>query len=357
MVFGPRVPLRSTHGLRSYAASRLNRSTAQRLNGKADCAELEGVEIQTSAEDIDKRVDIFLSQHYPDTSRARVQQWIRDGRVQVNQAPARASLRLRGSEVVSVEPAPATPLKAFAENIPLDLLYEDDDIVAVNKPAGMIVHSGAGGKSGTLVNALLHHFSTLSTVGGELRPGIVHRLDRLTSGVLLVAKNDLAHRRLAQQFQNRKIRKTYWAIVHGAIGKQHRAARKVEVDGHWWVRLEMPIGRDAHQRIKMSARSTGRAAQTDFRVLQQSASYALLEVRIATGRTHQIRVHLSKIGHPVVGDRLYGAPAMPPGLPVLERFYLHAHKIGFLHPNTKQPIVIEAPLPKEFTELTRLLEL
>ena len=315
------------------------------------------MEVETSSEDRDKRLDVFLSQEYPDTSRARIQQWIRDGRVQVNQAPARASLRLRGSEVVSVEPAPATPLKAFAEDIPLELLHEDDDIVAVNKPAGMIVHSGAGSKSGTLVNALLYHFSTLSTVGGELRPGIVHRLDRMTSGVLLVAKNDLAHRRLAKQFQNREIRKTYWAIVHGAIDKQHPAARKVEVDGHWWGRLEMPIGRDTQQRIKMDTRPTGRTAQTDFRVLQQSASCALLEVRIATGRTHQIRVHLSKIGHPVVGDRLYGAPAVPPGLPALERFYLHARGIGFLHPNTKRPIVIEAPLPKEFTDLIRFLEL
>ncbi len=315
------------------------------------------MEIQTSAEDIDKRLDVFLSQHYPETSRARVQQWIRDDRVQVNQAPARASLRLRGTEVVSVEPAPATPLKAFAENIPLDLLYEDDDIVAVNKPAGMIVHSGAGAKSGTLVNALLNHFSKLSTVGGELRPGIVHRLDRMTSGVLLVAKNDRAHQRLARQFQKRQIQKTYWAVIHGRIIKQHPSARKIEVDGKWWFRLEMPIGRDAHQRIKMSTRPAGRSAQTDFRVLRQSPGYSLLEVRISTGRTHQIRVHLSKIGHPVVGDRLYGAPATPEGLPNLDRFYLHARQIGFVHPATDQRIVIEAPLPKEFTELTRLLEL
>ena len=140
-----------------------------------------------------KRLDVFLSERYPETSRARVQQWIRDGRVLVDQIEARASLRLRGDETIDVDPAPATPLKAFAEDIPLELLYEDDDIVAVNKAAGMIVHSGAGAKSGTLVNALLHHFSNLSTVGGELRPGIVHRLDRMTSGVLLVAKNDRAH--------------------------------------------------------------------------------------------------------------------------------------------------------------------
>ena len=331
--------------------------TAGRLASTGDCAELWGVEIQASAEDRDKRLDVFLSQHYPDSSRSRIQQWIRDGRVVVGQAPARASLRLRGTETVVVDPAPAAPLKAFAEDIPLDILHEDDDIVAVNKPAGMIVHSGAGAKSGTLVNALLNHFSTLSAVAGELRPGIVHRLDRMTSGVLLAAKNDRAHQYLARQFQGRQIQKTYRAIVHGKIARQHPAARKIESDGCWWYRLEMPIGRDSQQRIKMSTRYAGRPAQTDFRALKQSASYSLLEVRIATGRTHQIRVHLSKIGHPVVGDRLYGAPAAPEGLPKLDRFYLHAHKIGFLHPATHQGIVIEAPLPKEFAELTRLLQL
>ena len=331
------------------------------------------MEIDATAEDRDRRLDVFLSQHYPDTSRSRIQQWIRDGRVLVGTGSAagsraRASLRLRGTETVTVDPAPAAPLKAFAEDIPLDLLYEDDDIVAVNKPAGMVVHSGAGAKSGTLVNALLNHFSSLSAVGGELRPGIVHRLDRMTSGVLLVAKNDRAHQRLARQFQQRKIEKTYWAIVHGVPSKggaplrrqadrQHTSTRKIEADGYWWQRLEMPIGRDAHQRIKMSTRHTGRSAQTDFRVLKQSAGYSLLEVRIATGRTHQIRVHLSKIGHAVVGDRLYGAPGAPAGLGKLGRFYLHARQIGFVHPSTNERIVIEAPLPEEFTELLGLLEL
>ena len=349
------------------------------------------MEIDATAEDRDRRLDVFLSQHYPDTSRSRIQQWIRDGRVLVGTGSAagsraRASLRLRGNETVTVDPAPAAPLKAFSEDIPLEVLYEDDNIVAVNKPAGMVVHSGAGATSGTLVNALLNHFSTLSGVAGELRPGIVHRLDRMTSGVLLVAKNDRAHQRLARQFQRRKIEKTYWAIVHGVPTKrgapasrqpdrQHTSARKIEADGYWWQRLEMPIGRDAHQRIKMSTRHAGRSAQTDFRVLKQSSSgyvrgqrsgvepvlprssYSLLEVRIATGRTHQIRVHLSKIGHPVVGDRLYGAPTAPEGLPKLDRFYLHARKIGFVHPVTSERYVIEAPLPEEFTELTRLLEL
>ena len=320
------------------------------------------MEFHATAEDRDKRLDVFLSQHYPDTSRSRIQQWIRDGRVLVGTgsaagSPARASLRLRGTETVTVDPAPAAPLKAFAEDIPLEVLYEDDNIVAVNKPAGMVVHSGAGATSGTLVNALLNHFSALSTVGGELRPGIVHRLDRMTSGVLLVAKNDRAHQRLARQFQQRRVQKTYWAIVHGGITKQHPSARKIEADGHCWHRLEMPIGRDAHQRIKMSTRHAGRSAQTDFRVLKQSGGYSLLEVRIATGRTHQIRVHLSKIGHAVVGDRLYGAPGAPAGLGKLDRFYLHARQIGFVHPSTNERIVIEAPLPEEFTELMGLLEL
>lgn len=315
------------------------------------------MELRATDEDAGKRLDLFLAEQLSGTSRSRIQQWIRGGRVRVDHESARASLRLSGSETISVDAAPPPPLKAFAEDIPLDILYEDDDLVAVNKPAGMVVHSGAAAKSGTLVNALLHHFSQLSHLGGELRPGIVHRLDRLTSGVLLVAKNDRAHRALARQFQKRSIRKTYWAIVHGCPREPEKHARRVEADGRWWTRIEMPIRRDSRQRVKMAARGSGRPAQTDFRTLSHAGDYALLEVRIATGRTHQIRVHLSKIGHPVVGDRLYGAPAAPAGLPKLDRFFLHAREIRFEHPSGAQEITIEAPLPEEFTMLKDLLTL
>ncbi len=310
-----------------------------------------------TAEDAGKRLDRFLAEQMPDISRARIQEWIRAGRVAVGAAAAKSSLRLQGGESIRVDPLPLKPLRAFPEDIPLDILYEDDDLAAIHKPAGLSVHAGAGTAQGTLVNALLHHFGQLSDVGGDLRPGIVHRLDRMTSGVLLVAKHDRSHRRLAEQFQSRSVRKTYWALVHGDAGKARAKGRSVEVEGVRWTRLEMPISRDPRRRVRMAAHAAGRNAQTDFRVLRlfERGRYSLLEVRIATGRTHQIRVHLAAIGHPVVGDRLYGAPAQPEGLPKLNRFFLHAKQIEFDHPSTGVRLHIEAPLPEEFSELLAAL--
>jgi 23S rRNA pseudouridine1911/1915/1917 synthase len=207
--------------------------------------------------------------------------------------------------------------------------------VAIDKPAGMVVHSGAGVHSGTLVNALLHRFASLSRSAGEMRPGIVHRLDRYTSGVLLVVKNDAAHQRLAEQFASRKVEKTYLALVHGTVKQDHG-------------RIEKPITRDPRQRTRMTARlSRGRAAWTEYRVLRRFPGFTFLEVRIGTGRTHQIRVHLASIGHPVVGDRLYGAPAKVAGQPALPRFFLHAHRIRFQQPSTGEPVTIESPLPPD----------
>jgi len=311
------------------------------------------VQYHAASEDVGKRLDRFLTEQLPETSRARIQEWIRAGRVFVGQTAAKASLRLLGGETIEVDPLPMKPLRAFPEDIPLDVLHEDEDLAVIHKPSGLTVHAGAGTEQGTLVNALLHHFSRLSHVGGDLRPGIVHRLDRLTSGVLVVAKHDRAHRKLAKQFQSRTVRKTYWAIVHGDAGRPTPKGRSVEVDGARWTRLEMPISRDPRRRERMAARGSGRNAQTDFRVLQlfQSGRYSLLEVRIATGRTHQIRVHLAAIGHPVVGDHLYGAPTAPAGLPPLHRFFLHAKRIEFDHPSTGERLSIEAPLPKDFEEL------
>ena len=307
--------------------------------------------LEAKADEAGKRLDLFLAEQMPETSRARIQAWIRDGRVMIDEAPAKASLRLRGGEAIDVRPAPAPPLKAFPEEIDLDILHEDDDLAAINKPAGMTVHAGAGKAGGTLVNALLHHFGSLSAVGGDVRPGIVHRLDRMTSGVLLVAKNDQAHRRLARQFQSRKVRKIYWALVEGDGTKPAAKGRCVEVDGVRWTRLEMPISRDPRRRIKMAARRQGRTALTDFRMLRRLGRYSLVDVRIGTGRTHQIRVHLSAIGHPVVGDTLYGAARRPGGLPGAARFYLHAKEIGFEHPTRGEAMTIEAPLPQDFSEL------
>lgn len=273
-----------------------------------------------------------------------MQQWIKAGRVTVNGASQRASYLLRASDVIGVEPAPPEPLRAAPQDIPLTVLYEDDDVVAVDKPAGMVVHAGAGVHSGTLVNALLHRFGSLSRAGGELRPGIVHRLDRFTSGVLLVAKTDAAHQRLAAQFAARKIEKTYLALVHGAV-KLDRG------------RIEKPITRDPRQRTRMTARlARGRSAWTQYRVLRRFKGFTFLEVRIGTGRTHQIRVHLASIGHPVAGDRLYGAPAKISGEPTLARFFLHAHRIRFEHPSTGQTVTVESPLPAELEAwIARLL--
>lgn len=308
-------------------------------------------------QDSGQRLDRFLVAQMPETSRARIQDWIASGRVLLDGAEVKASLKLRGCERIEVRPASPAPLRAQAEDLPLDILYEDDDLAVVNKAAGVTVHAGAGRSEGTLVNALLHHFDQLSQAGGELRPGIVHRLDRFTSGALVVAKHDRAHQALAKQFQSRTIRKIYWALVHGDPTRHRSMGRVIEAGGRRWVRLEMAISRDRRSRVRMAARGPGRTAQTDFRVLKQNSEYSLLEVRIATGRTHQIRVHLSAIGHPVVGDRLYGAAKAPAGLPPLERFYLHAREIGFEHPSTGEPLRMTAPLPAEFTELLRALAL
>ena len=271
--------------------------------------------------------------------------------------PARASKRLIEGEKVEVNPQPPKPLKAFPEDIPLDILYEDIDIIAVNKPADMVVHSTAAATSGTLVNALVHHFENLSRLGGDLRPGIVHRLDRMTSGVLLVAKHNKAHQALANQFQARRVEKIYWAVVHGRPREPSAHGRPVEIGGLRWSRLEMPIRRDSHQRIKMSIHISGKPAETDFRMLRTTGKYSILEVRIGTGRTHQIRVHLAKIGHAIVGDRLYGAPANPEDIGSPTRFYLHACSIKFCRPSDQNEITIKAPLPEEFTKLLEQLEL
>jgi len=293
--------------------------------------------IELNQQDAGKRLDHVLQSRLPQFSRARLQDWIKHGHVLVNGRGRRASYVVRAADTVEVEPADPAPLRATPEQIPLTVLYEDPDVVAIDKPAGMVVHSGAGVHSGTLVNALLHRFASLSHAAGELRPGIVHRLDRYTSGVLLVAKNDAAHQRLAEQFASRKVEKTYLALVHGNV-KQDRG------------RIEKPITRDPRQRVRMTARlSRGRAAWTEYHVLRRFAGFTFLEVRIGTGRTHQIRVHLASIGHPVVGDRLYGAPASVPGQPALPRFFLHAHRIRFEQPSTSQPVTVESPLPPDLT--------
>ena len=288
--------------------------------------------------DAGRRLDLALHQRLPEFSRSRIQQWIENGRVLVDGVTRRASYLLRAGEAIDAEPAAPEPLHASPEEIPLTVLYEDDDVVAIDKPAGMVVHAGAGVHSGTLVNALLHRFESLSGVGGELRPGIVHRLDRFTSGVLLVAKNDAAHRALAAQFSGRQVEKTYLALVHGAV-KQESG------------RIERPITRDPVHRTRMTARlDSGRAAWSAYCVARRFDRFTLLEVKIGTGRTHQIRVHLSSLGHPVVGDTLYGAPGKLEGLTPLARYFLHAHRIRFHQPTSGEEIELVSPLAPELQE-------
>jgi 23S rRNA pseudouridine1911/1915/1917 synthase len=292
------------------------------------------VRLSAEQDDGGKRLDHLLHQRLPEYSRSRIQDWIKAGRVLVDGKPARASHTVRAGEAIDVEPAEPAPLHATAEEIPLRVLYEDDDLVAIDKPAGMVVHAGAGVSSGTLVNALLHRFEALSGVGGAMRPGIVHRLDRYTSGVLLVAKNDAAHQALAAQFAGRQVEKTYIALVHGAV-KQETG------------RIDRPIARDPVRRIRMTARlDEGRAAWSEYKLLRRWEKLTLLEVRIGTGRTHQIRVHLASIGHPVVGDTLYGAPANSG----LGRYFLHAHRIRFRLPSTGAEQVVVSPLAPELEQ-------
>ncbi len=299
--------------------------------------------LTVEASDAGKRLDAFLHERLPEFSRARLQSWIKDQRVAVDGRHSRASYLLRGGEDVLVEPAELPPLKAVPEDLPLQILYEDEDVIVVDKPAGMVVHAGAGHSRGTLVNALLHRFTKLSTGWSDLRPGIVHRLDKETSGVLVVARNDRAHQALASQFRNREVEKTYLALVHGRMKMSQG-------------RIATPIARDPVRRTRMTTKlRSGRSARTDYRVIEELPDLSFLEVQIATGRTHQIRVHLASLHHPIAGDKLYGAPAQIAGLPALNRFFLHAHRLRFKLPGSGEPLTIESPLPAELGDFLRVL--
>jgi 23S rRNA pseudouridine1911/1915/1917 synthase len=294
------------------------------------------------------RLDQYLAQAIPDISRARVQLLIENGQVRVEGQTAKPKQKLHGGESIEIEGVPhPPPLHAEAEDIPLDVLYEDDYLAVINKPAGMMVHAGSGATDdarnrGTLVNALLYHFNHLSDVGGDLRPGIVHRLDKQTSGIILVAKDDSTHRKLGDMFSRRQVAKTYIALVHGNIAKDNTT-------------VTLPIARDLIRRTRMTTRrADGRSAISHVKVLERIQSpygaFTLVEVRIETGRTHQIRVHVQSLGHPVVGDTLYGAPHVIPGLAPelnLDRNFLHAAHLSFAHPKTNKAMDIDAPLPSQ----------
>jgi 23S rRNA pseudouridine1911/1915/1917 synthase len=287
------------------------------------------------------RLDRFLASQLPEMSRTRIQALVEQGRVLVDGLVRKASQRVEPGATVVIEIPPPPVPGAQPEKIPLDILYEDNDIVALNKPAGMIVHPGAGAEKGTLVAALLHHFGGegLSTIGAPLRPGIVHRLDKGTSGVVLIARTDAAHLNLAEQFRSRRVEKTYLALLHG----------KVKTESG---RIELPVARDLHRRSRMTARRReGREARTDWRVRLRLNGFSLIEADLHTGRTHQIRVHFSALGSPVVGDTLYGALRQErihsELLPALGRNFLHAARIGFAHPRTGEPMELGAPLPAD----------
>ena len=293
------------------------------------------------------RLDAWIARKLPELSRARVQALMAADRVRLDGRPARPSARLRGGEEVTVElpdPVAATPAP---EDVPLSVVFEDARLLVVDKPAGMTVHPGAGRLSGTLVNALLHHVRDLSGVGGVLRPGIVHRLDRGTSGLMVVAKDDETHRALSAQFASREVEKEYLAVVHGVP-----RARQATIDA--------TIGRDPVHRKKMSVRAPrGRAARSAYTVVEALDGAALLRVRIHTGRTHQIRVHLASLGHPVAGDATYGGtrtpssrrPAARAALDGLTRPALHAARLAFTHPATGDRLQFESPLPADLRDV------
>jgi 23S rRNA pseudouridine1911/1915/1917 synthase len=308
------------------------------------------------AEAAGQRLDAWLAAQMDGVSRERVQMLLEQEKIRLDPGTPRASYRLRGGETVEVigDPVPP-PLKAFAEDIPLKVIYEDESLSVIDKPAGMMVHAGAGAtEAGTLVNALLHRYRTLSTTGGDLRPGIVHRLDKQTSGLILVARNDAAHLKLGQMFAGRAIRKTYIALVHG-----HVKIDKGTIDA--------PIARDLVRRTRMTTRRDAGARTAvshytvDRRIRSTWGNFTLVRVRIETGRTHQIRVHLASVGHPVVGDTLYGAPARMRSESAgdaltLERNFLHAAELAFTHPVTGEALHFKAELPEELQTLLARLE-
>jgi 23S rRNA pseudouridine1911/1915/1917 synthase len=298
-------------------------------------------------EEAGQRLDVFLVAQLPALSRSRIQSLMEAGRVEVDGAARKASHHVEPGEVVTLEIPQPPPPGVEAEPIPLDILYEDADFAVVNKPAGMIVHPGSGVTSGTLVAALLDRFGAagLSSVGGPLRLGIVHRLDKETSGAIVIARNDAAHRKLVEDFRDRLVQKNYVALLHGRIKGEAGT-------------IELPVARDLRRRSRMTARRReGREARTDWRARLRLDGFVLIDADLHTGRTHQIRVHFAALGCPVVGDTVYGAPRQEriasELLPPLDRNFLHSARLAFTHPRTGKRIEIRAPLPSELADYLR----
>ncbi len=295
------------------------------------------VRLEVPREAAGTRLDVFLAAQASGHSRSRLQQLVREGFVRLNGAPTRPRQSLQTGDVIELEEPPLRPAVFQPEDISLSILFEDEDLIVLNKPPGLVVHPGAGHSEHTLVNALLHHCPTLSGIGGEERPGIVHRLDKETSGCMVVAKNDQTHRGLAEQFAGREVDKVYLAIVAGRLRKKGGT-------------IESPIARHPVHRQKMTTKRTrgrGREARTDYRVLREAISASLVECRIHSGRTHQIRVHLLELGHPVLGDKVYAAKLAQP----FPRQMLHAQKLSLTHPRTSERMHFEAPVPEDFRQV------
>lgn len=305
-----------------------------------------------TAQEAGQRLDRFLAARLPGSSRSFLQGLVRAGRVTMGGHALKSSLLIGAGDVVQVEIPDPEPLDLTPEPAALDVLHDDGDLIVLNKPAGLTVHPGAGARTGTLVHRLLHHCRDLSGIGGVERPGIVHRLDKDTSGVIVVAKNDLAHRDLIRQFQARTVEKTYEAIVWGHVEKTRGV-------------VEIPIGRDRRDRVRISPRSASpRQALTQYEVVERLSGFTWVRVHPRTGRTHQIRVHMNHLGHPIVGDQLYGGtgrarritdPERRHAVEGFGRLALHARRIAFVHPRLGEPVSYEAPLPPEFTALASAL--
>ena len=309
------------------------------------------VSLEVSETAANTRLDAFLAAKIAGWSRARLQRLIEDEEVLVNGKPAKASYKLRAGDEIEVELTPPPAASFTPEDIPLEIVFEDDSLIVVNKPAGLVVHPAAGIHSGTLANGLAYHFQKLSKRAGDVRPGIVHRLDKDTSGLMVVAKNEATHENLADQFPAREVFKSYVALVHGVV-KQESG------------RIEQPIARDPRTRIRMAVVLAGRGALSLYKVRRRFKSFTLLDVELKTGRTHQIRVHLSWLKHPVVGDEVYGGGRdktvqdvrLRAAIRKLQRQFLHAEQLGFRHPKTSEQMKFIAPLPPPLLTLLEELE-
>lgn len=302
---------------------------------------MEPILLQTSEEDRGARLDAFLARAMEDLTRSAAAKAIEEGRVLVSGKAPSKSLKLTGNETIEFTPEEPAPIDAVPQDIPLDVVYEDDDVIVVNKPSGLVVHPAPGHPDGTLVNALLYHCgASLSGVGGALRPGIVHRIDRDTSGLIIAAKNDYAHQFLSAQLADHTLARTYECIVVGNLREDSGT-------------VDAPIARDSRDRKRMAVVPGGRGAVTHWTVLARYPGYTHVQCRLETGRTHQIRVHMAYLGHPILGDTVYGAKKPVPGL---TGQCLHAVGLQFIHPRTKELVSLSCPLPGEFTAALRKID-